>query len=279
MFTEISAAGRGTIPREAERRERLAAYFLSAPPVQVQTPDQRAGHLARLRELGTLENEEILAAAGTEQPLVWGDPLLLLHNLLVGAQQLAATVGQPVLVFPARGISIRFTARLHPRLLCAAAVNMLRMACTAAPRCPVWLRMEEQAAALTVSVTAQAPFYERQGAAVIQESARLHGGRLTLGQNRMEFSCARAQEPPAGVQRYVPPSAAAFLQDELSMLWTGFYAWLSEEAPAAPSDEPVDDFDAPEDGSGAAALLRSPQAKHSASAPTIISGREATPPA
>lgn len=247
MTTDSSPAQSRILPQEGARRARLAEYFLSALPFGEQTPAQRREYRACLREMGTLENEEILVSAGTEQTLVWGDPLPLLQNLSAAAQQLAATAGQPLLVFPANGISIHFTARMHPRLLCAAAVNMLRMACTAAPRRPVWLRMEEQAAELIVSVTAEADFYEPQAAAVVKESARLHGGSLALGDNRMSFSCARAVQPPAGTRLYAPPAADTFLRDSLSPVWTGFYAWLScEEEESSSGEETVSDAGAAE---------------------------------
>ena len=46
---------------EGALRQRLAAYFLSAPSLKEQTAPQRREYLERLRQLGELEQQELLA--------------------------------------------------------------------------------------------------------------------------------------------------------------------------------------------------------------------------
>jgi UDP-glucose 4-epimerase len=79
---------------EGTERERLAAYFLSAPPYEEQTSAQKIAYCQKLTELGRVEIREILNAAGSSRPLVWGNPVPHLQNLLTAAQRLAA--GEPV---------------------------------------------------------------------------------------------------------------------------------------------------------------------------------------
>lgn len=222
----MSLSSTPTAPTEGSRREQLAAYFLSMPPREQQTPEQQKAFYARLRELGQLEIDEVLQNAGSARPLLWGNPIPLMQNLLTAAQQLAAGLGQPLFVFPAKETAIDFCAMLHPRILSLGLTGLLRAACQAAPHQPVWVRMQEQERCLSVTVTAAAPPASGEALRLIQESARLHGGSLALCGNSVAFSIGRAAEIPAGARPYVCPTAQELLQDSLSAVWTGFYAWL-----------------------------------------------------
>ncbi len=224
---------------EGTKRERLAAYFLSMPPISEQTPDQRQDFMEHLRQLGTLEDREVVKASGARRPLVWGNPVPLLQSLLTAAQHLAAGMGQPILVFPAKETVIDFETLLHPRLLGLAMADLLRLACLAAPRQPVWVRLQEQSSCLTVSVTAEAPLTNLPADtwAVIKESARLHGGSLALCDNVIGFSCGRVTDPPADVRPYRSPSAEELLGDTLSSVWTNFYCWLPPSSSSADNSE------------------------------------------
>lgn len=222
----LSQSSTPTAPTEGSRREQLAAYFLSMPPREQQTPEQQKAFYARLRELGQLEIDEVLQNAGSARPLLWGNPVPLMQNLLTAAQQLAAGLGQPLFVFPAKETAIDFCAMLHPRILSLGLTGLLRAACQAAPHQPVWVRMQEQERCLSVTVTAAAPPASGEILRLIQESARLHGGSLALCGDSVAFSIGRAGEIPAGARPYVCPTAQELLQDSLSAVWTGFYGWL-----------------------------------------------------
>lgn len=213
--------------RESHQRERLAAYFLSAPPYKEQTPAQRAIYQRHQQELGTLEDREVLQASGAARPLVWGNPVPLLQSLLTAAQQLAATLGQPLLLFPAKETAIDFHTLLHPRVLSLGTVALLRTACLAAPKQPVWVRIHEQSRCLTLSVRATVPFEDAHAFGVTKESARLHNGSLALSEHAAGFSIGRMDMPPEDVRPYHSPSAEELLRDTLSAVWTGFYCWLS----------------------------------------------------
>ncbi len=215
---------------EGTKRERLAAYFLAAPPYEEQTPEQRADYCQKLCELGRVESREILDAAGSSRPLVWGNPVPHLQNLLTAAQRLAAGLGFPVLLFPAKETVIRFHTMLHPRLLSLATLGLLRSACFAAPKEPVWVRLREQDSCLTVTVTAATPFGDSEAIAVAKECARLHGGSLAQCDNSIGFSCGRMSTPPPEAHHYQCSTAQELLRDTLSPVWTGFYGWLYSEA-------------------------------------------------
>ena len=213
-------------PAEGTQREHLAAYFLAAPPYEEQTPEQRADYCEKLCALGKLEMREILDAAGSARPLVWGNPVPHLQSLLTAAQRLAAGLGYPILLFPAKETVIRFHAMLHPRLLSLATVGLLRAACTAAPKQPVWVHLREQNSCLTVTVTAQVPFDDPEAIAVAKECARLHNGSLARCDNTIGFSCGRMTSPPPDAHHYQCSTAQELLRDTLSPVWTGFYGWL-----------------------------------------------------
>ncbi len=229
--------------QQGSLREQLAAYFLSAPPLGALSAAQRQTYMSRLQQLGALEDDEVRQAAGAHRPLVWGNPVPLLQSLLTAAQQLAAGRGQPILVFPAKEAAIDFHTLLHPRLLSIAMMDLLRLACTAAPKQPVWVRLREQEACLTVSVTAQVSLEDcpRHTLAVIQESAKLHGGSLALSDNVIVFSCGRVSRPPADARPYRSPTAKELLQDSLSAVWTGFYCWLPSSDPPATTSSSTED--------------------------------------
>ena len=216
--------------REGCERERLAAYFLAAPPYEEQSPAARADYCRQLCALGEIEAREILHAAGSTRPLVWGNPVPLLQNLLTAAQRLAAGLGYPLLLFPAKETVIRFHTMLHPRLLSIATVGLLRAACTAAPKRPVWVRLREQNSCLTITVTAEVPFEDATAVAVAKECARLHGGSLALCENTIGFSCGRIPAPPPNAHHHQCSTAQELLRDTLSPVWTGFYGRLYSEA-------------------------------------------------
>jgi hypothetical protein len=215
---------------EGTERERLAAYFLSAPPYEEQTSAQKIAYCQKLTELGRVEIREILNAAGSSRPLVWGNPVPHLQNLLTAAQRLAAGLGYPLLLFPAKETVIRFHTMLHPRLLSLATMRLLRAACAAAPKEPVWVRLREQDSCLTIAVTANAPFDEPEAIAVAKECARLHGGSLAHCENTIGFSCGRIPSPPPDAHHYQCSTAQELLRDTLSPVWTNFYGWLYSEA-------------------------------------------------
>ena len=212
---------------EGSRREQLAAYFLSVPPREQQTPAQLVTYYARLREMGQLEIDEVLHNAGAGRPLLWGNPVPLMQNLLTAIQKQAAGLGQPVLVFPAKETAIDFLAMLHPRILSLGLTGLLRTASLAAPHAPVWVRMQEQEHCLTVTVTAGAPFPAGDTIQVAQESARLHQGSLALSGASVAFSIGRAAAIPPNARPYLCPTAEELLRDPVSPVWTGFYAWVS----------------------------------------------------
>ena len=211
-------------PTEGGLREQLAAYFLSVPPMAEQTPAQRQEYLAKLNRLGEVERQEILQGAGCSRPLVWGNPVELLQALLTAAQRLGASLGQPLLLFPAKEADIRLDTLLHPRLLSVAVVSLLRDGVAAAPRRPLWVRLSEQSHCLAVSVTAEQPFGCGQTMEILKECIRLHNGNLMQSENTILFSCGEVTEPPPGVRLYTAPTAEDLLRDTLSPVWTGFYA-------------------------------------------------------
>ena len=209
---------------EGNLREQLATYFLAAPPRSEQTPAQRREYLQKLRLLGRLERQEACQTAAASRVLVWGNPAPLIQAILSAAQRLAAGLGQPILLFPARETAIGDDTLLHPRMLSIALCDLLCRACTAAPRSPVWVRLQEQRGGLAVAITAGAPFAGEDTLAVIKECTKLLGGSLVHCDETIVFTCGQASEPPAGVRLYCCPTEEDLLSDTLSPIWSVFYA-------------------------------------------------------
>ncbi|MBQ6849069.1 MAG: hypothetical protein IJN76_03325 [Clostridia bacterium] len=227
-----------TNPTEGGLREQMAAYFLSLPPYAEQTPAQRREYRRRLQELGRLERRELLDACGSHRPLVWGNPATLLQAFLSAAQRLAAGVGQPLLLFPAKDATIGSDTLLHPRVLTVTMAAVLADACAAAPRRPVWVRLQEQRGALAVTVTAEVPFATGDTLALAKECTRLHDGSLVHCENTVLFTCGHSPAPPPGVRLYGCPTEDDLLQDTLSPVWSGFYAAIySPSASTSPNSK------------------------------------------
>ncbi len=226
MSHQHSAENTPASATESSRREQLAVYFLSVPPYSELNEAQKDEYRQRLRELNNLEHREVMEAAGHHRPLTYDNPIPFIQNLLTAAQQLAAGTGQPLLLFPAKGVNIDFHAMLHPRLLSIAVCALLRMACNATPRETVWVRLQEQENCLTITATAAQPFYDPAIGEVIKECAKLHGGSLARCDRSVGFSLSRITQPPREIRHSLCPTVEELLRDTLSPLWTGFYAWL-----------------------------------------------------
>ena len=68
---------------EGELREKLAAYFLSAPPLDRQDDEQKRRHKAALRRLLRLENRSILQADVYKRQRLCRETTLFLRLLLL----------------------------------------------------------------------------------------------------------------------------------------------------------------------------------------------------
>ena len=213
-------------PPEGTQKERLAAYFLSTPPMAEQSPAQKREYLQHLHQLGQLERLELRQSAGATRPLVWGNPATLIQALLSAMQRQAAKLGQPILIFPARETAIGTDTLFHPRILSIALCDLLYRACTVSPRQPVWVRLQEQKSGLSVAITAIAAFADAATLAGIKECTKLHNGSLVHCDQTVIFTCGQEAEPPNGVRLYGCPTEEDLLSDTLSPVWTVFYAGL-----------------------------------------------------
>lgn len=228
-------------PTEGSLREQMAAYFLSLPPPHEQTPTQRQEYLRQLQRLGELERQEILADGGERRPLVWGNPAALLQTFLGAAQRLAAGLGQPLLLFPARDAAIGAEALFHPRILTVTTAAVLADACGAAPRRPVWVQLQERRHALAVTVTAEVPFIRPETLRLIQKCTGLHDGSPVHCDNTVLFTCGLGGTPPPGARLYGCPTETDLLQDTLSPVWSGFYAAVYSSITSSRSSSAVEE--------------------------------------
>lgn len=207
-------------------REQLATFFLTQPPFTQLTGERQRLYVEKLNRLGQLERQEFLQSGGAGRPMVWGNPAPLLQAFLSAAQRLAAGLGQPLLLFPAKDTAIGAATLLHPRLLTVTLAGLLREACLANLRQPVWVRLQERLGGLAVSVTAAQPFISREQLALTKECTRLHEGSLVHCDHTVLFTCGQIAQPPAGIRLYGCPTEQDLLQDSVSPVWSGFYAGL-----------------------------------------------------
>ncbi len=215
-----------SIPSEGSQREQLAAYFLATPPIEELPPHQCQEYRQKLRQLGGLEQKDILRNAGVDRPLVWGNPAPLIQAILCACQRLGAKLGQPLFLFPARSTIIGKGTLFHPRILAVTVASAVTAACQATPRQPVWVRLQEQRGGLVIAVTATTPFLNAETTALIKECTRLHDGSLVHSDNTVIFTCGPACDPPADVRLYGCPTEEELLQDTLSPVWSVFYAGI-----------------------------------------------------
>ena len=222
-----------TAPSQAEKstegaaRARLAAYFLSAPAVTEQTAAQRREYTRRLKELGDLEQQELLDGAGAPRPMVWTNPAPLIQAVCGAAQRLAATHGVTLRIFPAAGITLGRETLVHPRMLTVALCALLRDVCLRAEGQTVWVKLQEKRSGLAVAVTLPKGGLTTRTEALINECTRLHEGSPVHSDNTLIFTCGQAEKPAAGVRLYAVPDEKDLLEDSLSPIWSVFYASIS----------------------------------------------------
>ncbi len=209
---------------EGALRQRLAAYFLSAPSLKEQTASQRREYLERLRQLGELEQQELLEHAGAARPMVWANPTPLIQAVCGAVQRLAAGLGHSLCIFPAAGILLGSETLVHPRMLTVTLCALLTDLCRRAQGQTVWVRLQEMRYGLAVAVSLPEGGLSPRTAALIAECTRLHGGSLVHSDNTLIFSCGQAEKPDAGVRLYAVPTEQELLDDSLSPVWSVFYS-------------------------------------------------------
>ena len=209
---------------EGELREKLAAYFLSAPPLDRQDDEQKRRHKAALRRLLRLENRSILQAAGLPRPLSQGDLAVLLRALLDACLQTLGAARQRDSAVPlmsvqiAEGFPLREAAGFEPRLVQAGVVGLLRAACRANAADLVAVSLSAGTEAFILTVT------EAEALAVAEETARLHKGGLAVCSGTVGLSLSTSLPGDAGL--YVAPTPTQLLRDTLSAVQVGLYSSL-----------------------------------------------------
>lgn len=230
VVTDPPAPPACTGETEGELREKLAAYFLSAPPLDRQDDEQKRRHKAALRRLLRLENRSILQAAGLPRPLSQGDLAVLLRALLDACLQTLGAARQRDSAVPlmsvqiAEGFPLREAAGFEPRLVQAGVVGLLRAACRANAADLVAVSLSAVTEAFILTVTGERPPAEAEALAVAEETARLHKGGLAVCSGTVGLSLSTSLPGDAGL--YVAPTPTQLLRDTLSAVQVGLYSSL-----------------------------------------------------
>ena len=212
---------------EGDIREKLAAYFLSAPPLERQDTEQKRRHKEALRRLLQLENRSILQAAGMPRPLSQGDLAALLRALLDACLQTLGAARQrdgavPLMTLRiVEGFPQRETAGFEPRLIQASVVGLLRAACKANPADLVAVSLSAGLESFILTVTGENPPAEAEALAVAKETARLH---KAVCSGTVGLSLSTSLPGDAGL--YVAPTPTQLLRDSLSAVQVGLYSSL-----------------------------------------------------
>ena len=215
---------------EGATREQLATYFLSVPPWKEQTAAQRREYIRRLRQLGTLEQQELIDHVGAPRPMVWTNPSPLIQAVCGAAQRLGATCGVTLRTFPAVGIALGQETLVNPRMLTVTLCALLRDLCQHADGQTIWVKLQEKQCGLAVTATIPREGLSPTTIALIKECTRLHEVSLVHSDHTILFTCGQTQKPAAGVRLYAVPSERELLNDSLSPVWSVFYADLYQSS-------------------------------------------------
>ena len=207
---------------EGEEREQLAHYFVSAPPPDRQTPQEREIYRRALRRLHEVDSAAVIRAAGTRRPLYYGDLSGLTSAVLEACRRAAESLGLPLGVYPPLPAEPLYAA-FEPRLVQMACIGLMRAACRE-NQGPVTASAYVRHQFLAIAVTSERPPREEQAIAIAQETARLHMGSLAVAGGTAAFSLRTNLVSTAGVTAC--PTAADLLRDGLSCVQTGFYSFF-----------------------------------------------------
>lgn len=216
-FMPAGHAACGCAPyTEGSLREALAAYFLSAPPPERQTPAECARYRRALRKMAEIEIDAILQSAAVRRPLRYGDLTAL---LAATAEAAAKRLEESGITLACELPEKTVCTAAEPRLLQMAAVYLLRMAAAANPDGELFTRVRIQPHSVSIAVAGNHPFGDPRTLSLIRAAARAHKGGAAVSGGTVAFSLRR--ELPGAIGLFAAPSADELLSNPLSPINVG----------------------------------------------------------
>ena len=218
--------------REGELRERLAAYFLSMPPLEQQNAAQRLRTRRALSACWDLDIAALLVYRAAGRPVLAGDLNRFLSATLRGAKTMLRGA------LPVRlSLSTRpFRSVFQPRMAQLTLLALLRDACLAGAQA-VHVSVEVSPRTLRLLCASDRAGGYPAAAALAKETAARHGGAFLRPCGSadslhpfpvMVSALGFSARPAAGTAGFSCPSAEELLANPLSPLYTGLYSVLEE---------------------------------------------------
>lgn len=173
---------------EGKIREDLAAFFLSMPPADRQTENQRARYRNALRRMAQIETVSLLQSAFVKRPLRYGDVNALLFETLRACR---LRLGQKNITLEYSAPENSVCAAAEPRLLTGAVVRLIGAAVLENPRNTVFANVTHNENSILISVRSEKPIIDATALMLVRAAARLHKGGVAVSGGTVGFSVKR----------------------------------------------------------------------------------------
>lgn len=208
---DIDKKSAGGFGEEGRLREALAAYFLSAPAPERQTPGEQARYKRALRRMAELEAVSILQSAAIRRPLRYGDLNALLSSIVEAC----------AIRFRDEGVALEFNipeksicTAAEPRLVSVALIRLLRAFAAANREGMVGVHVISHEQSMSVTVKGKYPVLNPQALALVRVASRLHKGGVAVSGGTVAFSLKTGLQGAVGL--FAAPSVNELLSSPLS---------------------------------------------------------------
>lgn len=218
--------------REGELRERLAAYFLTMPPLDEQNSSQRRQTRRALNACWDLDMAALLVYRAAGRPLLAGDLGRFLAATLHGAKAILREAVSVRFTLPSRP----FLSVFQPRMVQLALISLLRDACLSGAD-TIHVSVEVGPHTLRLLCTSDRAGAYPPAAQLAKETAARHGGAFLRPCGTADplhpfpvfvSALGFSANPDLSAAGFASPSAEELLANPLSPLYTGLYSVLEE---------------------------------------------------
>lgn len=208
------SVGADLIGSEGRLRESLAAYFLTAAPVEQQTPKERKRYHHALKKMADLEIQTLLQSTQINRPLRYGDLTGLLTAQLEAAKRL---VQEPNMQYKIPDAVVCTAA--EPKLVAMSLLRLLRASLTANEQHPIKVNITIREQSIYVSVSSKKPPKDPVAMKLLHETAKLHKGSVIVSGGTVAFSLHRDLTDAIGI--FEVPTINELMENPLSTVHLG----------------------------------------------------------
>jgi hypothetical protein len=204
------------IDKEGFIREALAAYFLSAAPYSLQTPQQKEKHRRMIRYFAEIEELSLLQSLNIRRPLKYGDVNSLINSTLVACSKVLMDKG---IVLEVKYSNNCFTSAADPRVVTTALVRLINAAAEANPLGSLYAKVNSSKNRIIISVQGNKPVKDKRALALAVAAARLHKGGIVISEGTTVFSIRAGLTDAVGF--FTAPTVDEILKNPLSTVNVG----------------------------------------------------------